>query len=768
MTQAPERRAARLAAAGLAASLAMAVLAAPAAAEDVAIVLDASNSMWGQIDGVSKIEIAREVMADIVDDFGPDARLGLVAYGHRRQGDCGDIETVIPVGGADRATFLETFDSLTPRGKTPLTDAVRHAAEMLSWQDTPATVVLLSDGIETCNADPCAVAAELERAGVAFTAHVIGFDLAGEEERAQLSCIAENTGGQFFAAANAEELAAALGQTARAVAEPSPPPKPEAPPKPEPEPEPEPAVAIDAPAQAIAGATLTVSWDPTLNPRDLVTIVPADADEDEVGVHVRTDRGSPAELTAPGMPGPHEVRYVLDDGRTVQGRAAILLVDGEVTLEVPETVPAGARFEAAWEGTVNDRDFITIVPAEAPDDEIGNHQRAGRGSPAELTAPGTPGLYELRYVLDQGRRPLARALVEVTGSEVTLEVPETVPAGARFEAAWEGTVNDRDFITIVPAEAPDDEIGNHQRAGRGSPAELTAPGTPGLYELRYVLDQGRRPLARALVEVTEPSPTLGIEGQAQAGGTVVVQVGGVVNPRDFVTLVEPDQPEDEIGGHVRAREGGRIELAAPDVPGLYEVRYVLDQGRRMLASAPVEVVAVSAALEGPGQVVAGSRFPVAWEGPNRRNDRIVLVPADAPDGAEPLAEADPEAPVDPVRLDAPAEPGTYELRYVLGTTGEVIARDELEVVRLEASLKSVERAPAGGTIQVAWTGPGNERDRVTLAEVGASDTTWASAARVSDGNPVTLEVPDRPGTYELRYLDFANRTILVRQSLVVE
>ena len=680
MTQAPERRAARLAAAGLAASLAMAVLAAPAAAEDVAIVLDASNSMWGQIDGVSKIEIAREVMADIVDDFGPDARLGLVAYGHRRQGDCGDIETVIPVGGADRATFLETFDSLTPRGKTPLTDAVRHAAEMLSWQDTPATVVLLSDGIETCNADPCAVAAELERAGVAFTAHVIGFDLAGEEERAQLSCIAENTGGQFFAAANAEELAAALGQTARAVAEPSPPPKPEAPPKPEPEPEPEPAVAIDAPAQAIAGATLTVSWDPTLNPRDLVTIVPADADEDEVGVHVRTDRGSPAELTAPGMPGPHEVRYVLDDGRTVQGRAAILLVDGEVTLEVPETVPAGARFEAAWEGTVNDRDFITIVPAEAPDDEIGNHQRAGRGSPAELTAPGTPGLYELRYVLDQGRRPLARALVEVT----------------------------------------------------------------------------------------EPSPTLGIEGQAQAGGTVVVQVGGVVNPRDFVTLVEPDQPEDEIGGHVRAREGGRIELAAPDVPGLYEVRYVLDQGRRMLASAPVEVVAVSAALEGPGQVVAGSRFPVAWEGPNRRNDRIVLVPADAPDGAEPLAEADPEAPVDPVRLDAPAEPGTYELRYVLGTTGEVIARDELEVVRLEASLKSVERAPAGGTIQVAWTGPGNERDRVTLAEVGASDTTWASAARVSDGNPVTLEVPDRPGTYELRYLDFANRTILVRQSLVVE
>jgi len=65
LTQSPERRAARLAAAGLAASLAMAVLAAPAAAEDVAIVLDASNSMWGQIDGVSKIEIARDYVATV-------------------------------------------------------------------------------------------------------------------------------------------------------------------------------------------------------------------------------------------------------------------------------------------------------------------------------------------------------------------------------------------------------------------------------------------------------------------------------------------------------------------------------------------------------------------------------------------------------------------------------------------------------------------------------------------------------------------------------
>src|SRR5690606_13167535 len=62
-------------------------------AEDVVVVYDASGSMWGQIDGVSKIEIAREVLADLVTGWSADTNLGLVAYGHRSEGDCRDIET---------------------------------------------------------------------------------------------------------------------------------------------------------------------------------------------------------------------------------------------------------------------------------------------------------------------------------------------------------------------------------------------------------------------------------------------------------------------------------------------------------------------------------------------------------------------------------------------------------------------------------------------------------------------------------------------------
>lgn len=111
--------------------------------------------------------------------------------------------------------------SLRFLGMTPLSAAVREAAEALRYTEANATVVLVTDGIETCNADPCAVATELERAGVGFTAHVIGFGLS-REEGAQVACIAQNTGGRYIEARDAAALDKALTETVVAPAEPSP------------------------------------------------------------------------------------------------------------------------------------------------------------------------------------------------------------------------------------------------------------------------------------------------------------------------------------------------------------------------------------------------------------------------------------------------------------------------------------------------------------------------------------------------------------------
>jgi hypothetical protein len=180
------------------------------------LVLDGSGSMWGQIDGTAKITIAREAIDTMLGDWPAETPIGLMAYGHRREGECGDIETLIEPESLDHAAFREAMDGVTPRGKTPIGRSVEKAAEALSHGDQAASVIVVTDGLENCGADLCELGARLEDSGVAFTAHVIGFDIA--DEGGQLACLAESTGGRYLAAGDATELTGAL----QAVSEPEP------------------------------------------------------------------------------------------------------------------------------------------------------------------------------------------------------------------------------------------------------------------------------------------------------------------------------------------------------------------------------------------------------------------------------------------------------------------------------------------------------------------------------------------------------------------
>jgi len=208
------------------------LLAAPAFSEGRSIiVLDASGSMWGQIDGRPKLEIAREALAQVLSGIPAETEIGLMAYGHRSKGECNDIELVVPPAAGTAQAITDAANNLKFLGKTPLSDAVRQAAEQLRYTEEKANVILITDGIETCNADPCALGTELEASGVDFTAHVVGFGLTKEEGQA-VACLAENTGGKYIEAADAGSLVDAL-QTA-VVAEPDPAPEPEPTPAPQP------------------------------------------------------------------------------------------------------------------------------------------------------------------------------------------------------------------------------------------------------------------------------------------------------------------------------------------------------------------------------------------------------------------------------------------------------------------------------------------------------------------------------------------------------
>jgi len=173
------------------------------------LILDASGSMWGQVGGENKIVIARRVLGELIDELPEGAEVGLVAYGHRRKGDCSDIETLASIGPLDRVALKATVDGLQPTGKTPITASIKAALEVVEQHGEPATVILLSDGLETCGGDPCETVRLARESGAELVLHVVGFDVEGED-LSQLQCVAQAGGGLFLGAKDAGELSAAL------------------------------------------------------------------------------------------------------------------------------------------------------------------------------------------------------------------------------------------------------------------------------------------------------------------------------------------------------------------------------------------------------------------------------------------------------------------------------------------------------------------------------------------------------------------------------
>lgn len=182
---------------------------ASAAEQNLLFILDGSGSMWGRVDDTPKISIAKEVMTELVGELPDASQAGLMAYGHRRKGDCSDIESLVALGPLDRGSLTRRIQTLNPKGKTPITGAVEQAVEQLRSIEERASIVLVSDGLESCGGDPCAAVTAAREAGVNFRMHVVGFGL-GDTDAGQLQCMAKAGGGEYYTAANAAELSRAL------------------------------------------------------------------------------------------------------------------------------------------------------------------------------------------------------------------------------------------------------------------------------------------------------------------------------------------------------------------------------------------------------------------------------------------------------------------------------------------------------------------------------------------------------------------------------
>ena len=182
----------------------------------VLFVFDASGSMHGKTGETTKFLAAKNVMRQVLPQLDPEIPAGLVVYGHRRSGDCSDIEVLVSPGSTDREAMLRKVLALEATGMTPITDALSVALDLVKLRREETTVVLVSDGEETCNADPCAVVGKLKDAGIPFVVQVVGFQV-DTKARTQLECIARAGGGTYFQADDAAGLLKALRAIERQI-----------------------------------------------------------------------------------------------------------------------------------------------------------------------------------------------------------------------------------------------------------------------------------------------------------------------------------------------------------------------------------------------------------------------------------------------------------------------------------------------------------------------------------------------------------------------
>jgi Ca-activated chloride channel family protein len=675
--------------------------------KDAILILDASGSMWGQINGINKIVIAKDVVEGLVRNLPETQRLGFVSYGHRRKGDCGDIETLSDVG-TDRRQLIAQLRELSPKGKTPLTKSVEHAANKLNYTKNAASVILVSDGLETCEADPCALARTLEQNGLDFTIHVIGFDVT-REERAGLQCLADETGGQFLAAGNADELGEALNEVAIA-------------PTAEPEAVPTETEAEAVPSTLVLKATI-LSGGPLIQSKlDWKVIHPADG-----GVVFSANDAGVAEIEI--LPGRYLVEATWNgwkDGAAKYGKTDVEIREQNthvvtvpidlalpVTLEVPDAAAEGTPIQVRWSGpdelgatvSVNrlddaPSDFIYFFASQKERAAFEARQGASEIAEATLIAPIEPGAYEIRYTLSNPRIILARRPLTVTDAEYSLSVPEEVSVSSPVEVAWEGPLTEGDLVTLVrPHEKRAFDNKNFRALKAGSPVKLVAPAEPGDYEIRYVMTgpyttyEGMAHSVQTSVPIRVTSVAAAVEAPATAigGSTIEIAWQGPADgwQDDFISVVAVGAEKPNRDSRTQLAKGADAlnpaAIRVPAIAGDYEVVYGIVPGNKIIARAPIRIISAEASVDAPDSVKIGEDFEVSYRGDGFKGDRVVVVAADAPDekmwgyGARYGFVAKAGETTGLVHSRFITEPGAYEVRYITGMQHQVLARDTLIV-----------------------------------------------------------------------------------------
>lgn len=174
----------------------------------IVFVLDASGSMSEHFDGAPRMSAARVMLEEQLARLDPRTPVGLVGYGNRIPG-CDSYRLYAPIARGNRTLINRVVQSMYPAGSTPIAATLRLIGQTVLAQHPRATIVLISDGAESCGGDPATEATLLARRGSDVRVHVIGLAV-NRDTSVQLSGVAAAGRGRYFDVRNHTDFESAI------------------------------------------------------------------------------------------------------------------------------------------------------------------------------------------------------------------------------------------------------------------------------------------------------------------------------------------------------------------------------------------------------------------------------------------------------------------------------------------------------------------------------------------------------------------------------
>lgn len=174
----------------------------------ILFVLDGSQSMYGRWQSDVKMNIAQKLLSNLLDSLKDveNIQLALRVYGHQKTyppQDCDDTRLLVPFAGNNAMRIKNQLRYVKPKGTTPIAFALEKAArDFPSCDNCRNIIILITDGLEECDGDPCAVSQSLQKAGIVLKPFVIGI---GRNFREAFDCV-----GTYFDASSEEQFGKAL------------------------------------------------------------------------------------------------------------------------------------------------------------------------------------------------------------------------------------------------------------------------------------------------------------------------------------------------------------------------------------------------------------------------------------------------------------------------------------------------------------------------------------------------------------------------------